>query len=166
MPTAGVPLSEAVPFPLSVKFTPVGSAPVLDNAATGLPEVVTVNVELAPTANVTLAPLVIDGGTWTVTDVVAVTVAGVVAVFVTVKVYVVVDVGETVTGVPLVTAPTPLSMLPVPPVKIAVSVVELPVTMVEAAGVKLVIAGSGTTVMIAVRVAVAGALAELVIVSV
>jgi hypothetical protein len=68
---------------------------------------------------------------------------------VTVSVYVVVEVGEILTGVPLVTAPTPLSMLPVPLVNTAVRVVELPDTMVDAPAVKLVMAGAGTTVIVA-----------------
>ena len=55
-------------------------------------------------------------------------------------------VGETVTGVPLVTAPTELLTLPVPLLKSAVRVVEVPVVMVAAARVKLVIDGAGTTV--------------------
>jgi hypothetical protein len=156
----------AVPFPLSVKFTPVGRAPVLVSAAVGLPVLVTLNVPFDPTANVTVLALVIEGGTCTVTDVVAVTVEGVVAEFETVNVYVVVEVGETLTGVPLVTAPTPLLMLPVPPVNTAVSVVEVPVTMMAAPGVKLVMAGAGTTVTVVVKVAVAGVVAAFVTVSV
>jgi hypothetical protein len=111
-----------------------------------------VNVLAEPTANVALLPLVMDGGTCTVTDAVEVTEAGTVAELVTVRVYVVVDVGETLTGVPLVTAPTPWSTLPVPPLNIAVRVVELPVTIVATPDVKLVIAGAGTTVTRAVLV--------------
>jgi len=78
----------------------------------------------------------------------------------------VVDVGETFTGVPLVTAIAPGVIEPVPPVNTAVSVVELPVTIVANAGVKLVIAGAGTTVTIAVNVVVAGVVAAFVTVSV
>lgn len=70
------------------------------------------------------------------------------------------------TGVPLVTAPTPWSTLPVPPVKTAVRVVELPVTIVASPDVKLVIAGAGTTVTVVVSVMVAGVVAVFVTVSV
>ena len=126
-------------------------------AATGFPVVLTVKVPFEPTVNVALLAVVIAGGTSTVTVVIAVTVAGVVAALVTVNVYVVVDVGETLTGVPLVTAPTPLLTLPVPPVNTAVRVVEFPETMVEAPGVKLVIAGAATTVTVTCLVTVAPA---------
>jgi hypothetical protein len=127
--------------------------------------VVTVNEPGAPTVNVALLALVIVGGTCTVTNAVAVTVAGVVAALVTVSVYVVVEAGAMVTGVPLVTAPMPLSMLPVPPAKTAVRVVELPETMVAEPGVKLVIDGAGTTVTVTVAVVVAGVVAPFVTVS-
>ena len=86
MPTAGIPVIVAVPLPLSVKFTPVGNAPVLVRPAVGFPVVVTVKVPVDPTVNVALFPLVMEGGTCTVMDVVDVTDAGVVAVFVTVRV--------------------------------------------------------------------------------
>jgi hypothetical protein len=89
--------------------------------------------------------LVMIGAGTTVTVAVIVTVAGVVAALVTVNVYVVVDAGETVTGVPLVTAPTLLLTLPVPPLNTAVNVVELPAVIVCEAAVKLVIAGAATT---------------------
>ena len=92
------------------------------------------------------------------------TVAGVVAALLTVSVYVVVATGEMLTGVPLVTAPTPLSMLPVPLLNTAVSVVEFPETIVANPGVKLVIVGAGTTVTVACLVT--DAPAELVTVSV
>jgi hypothetical protein len=151
----GVPLIVAVPSPLSWKVTlPGGREPVKFNAATGLPVVLTVKVPFEPTMNVVLLALVNAGGAWTVTVVVAVTVAGVVAAFVTVSVYVVVDVGEILTGVPLVTAPTPLLMLPVPLGNTAVRVVEVPDTIVDNAGVKLVITGAGTTVTVACLVTV------------
>ena len=71
------------------------------------------------------------------------------AALVTVKVYVVVVVGETLTGVPLVTAPTPLFTLPVPPLNTAVKVVELPDVIVAAAALKLVATGAGKTVSVA-----------------
>jgi hypothetical protein len=89
--------------------------------------------------------LVMLGAGTTVTVAVIVTVAGVVAALVTVSVYVVVDAGVTVTGVPLVTAPTLLLTLPVPPLNTPVKVVELPAVIVDAAAVKLVIAGAATT---------------------
>ena len=41
---AGVPLSVAVPFPLSVKVTPLGRAPVSARDGVGTPVDVTVNV--------------------------------------------------------------------------------------------------------------------------
>ena len=72
---AAVPEIVAVPFPLSVKFTPPGKAPVLLTAAAGLPVVVTVNVPLVPAVKVTLFALVIAGActktTLTVKDCVA-----------------------------------------------------------------------------------------------
>jgi hypothetical protein len=61
-----------------------------------------------------------------------------------------VTVGETLTGVPLVTAPTPIFTLPVPLLNTAVRVVELPVVIVASAGVKLVITGAAITVNVIV----------------
>ena len=58
-PGAGVPASVAVPSPLSVNFTPVGSAPVSDNAALGTPVDLTVKVPAWPTVKVVPAGLVI-----------------------------------------------------------------------------------------------------------
>jgi len=72
-------------------------------------------------------------------------------------VYVVVAAGVIVTGVPLVTGPTPLLTLPVPPLNTAVRVVELGETIVASAGVKLVIEGAATTVTVTCLVAVAPA---------
>src|SRR5437870_5080448 len=64
---AGVPLSVAVPLPLSVKVTPVGSVPVLVTVATvGNPLVVTVNVPALPTVKVATFALVIRGAWVTV----------------------------------------------------------------------------------------------------
>ena len=54
----------AVPFPLSVKFTPLGNEPVLDKAGAGLPVVVTVKVPAVPAVKVTLVALVMVGA-WT-----------------------------------------------------------------------------------------------------
>ena len=51
----------AVPFPLSVKFTPAGNDPVLAKADTGLPVVVTVKLPAVPAVKVTLFALVIAG---------------------------------------------------------------------------------------------------------
>jgi hypothetical protein len=79
---------------------------------------------------------------------------------------VVVTEGDTLAAVPLVSAPTPLLTLPVPPLNTPVSVVEFPTVIVDNAGVKLVIAGAATTATVAVNVAVAGGVAELVTVSV
>jgi len=57
--------------------------------------------------------------------------------------------GETVTAMPLVTAPTPLLTLPVPLLNTPVNVVEVPAVIVAAAEVKLVMAGAATTVTVA-----------------
>jgi len=61
VPAAGVPLSVAVPFALSLKVTPAGSAPVPIRDGTGNPVVVTVKVPAAPTAKAVLLALVIAG---------------------------------------------------------------------------------------------------------
>jgi hypothetical protein len=74
---------------------------------------------------------------------------------VTVRVYVVVVAGLTVTGMPLVTGPTLLSTLPVPPVKLAVRVGDWPWRIVEGEATKLLIAGAATTVTICCFVVVA-----------
>jgi hypothetical protein len=58
--------------------------------------------------------------------------------------------GETVTAVPLVTAPTPLLTEPVPLLNKPVNVVEPPAVIVVAVAVKLVMVGAGTTVRAAV----------------
>ena len=58
---AAVPEIVAVPFPLSVKFTPLGNDPVLLKAGVGLPVVVTVKVPAAPAVKVTLLALVMVG---------------------------------------------------------------------------------------------------------
>ena len=56
----------AVPLPLSVKVTPVGSSPVeAIVAGTGCPVVVTVKVFALPTAKVAAAGLVIVATSWT-----------------------------------------------------------------------------------------------------
>jgi hypothetical protein len=62
-----VPLRVAVPFPLSLKLTPLGSVvPVSTKVGTGKPVAITVNELEAPTANVVLLALVIDGASFTV----------------------------------------------------------------------------------------------------
>ena len=61
MPAAGVPASAAVPSPLSVRLTPLGSAPVSEIDGVGAPVVVTANVAAFPTWNMTLLALVIAG---------------------------------------------------------------------------------------------------------
>jgi hypothetical protein len=66
----------------------------------------------------------------------------------------VVAVGETVTAVPLVTAPTLWSTLPVPLEKTAVRVVEAPAVMVLLAAAKLVMEGAAATVTVTSAVAV------------
>jgi hypothetical protein len=57
LPGAGVPLSVAVPFPLSVNVTPGGRVPVSDSAGVGFPVVVMLNEPGRP--NVKLAALVL-----------------------------------------------------------------------------------------------------------
>jgi hypothetical protein len=119
----------------------------------GVPVAAAVKLVVAPTVSVSLVGFpVIAGGTFTVTVVDAVT--AVPAALVTVNVYVVVVAGETVLATPLTTVPTPLSTEPPPLLKTAVSVVEPPTGMVAAPGVKLEIAGSGTTVTVVVVVTV------------
>ncbi len=66
MPSAGVPASVAVPSPLSVKVTPLGSEPDSDSEAAGVPVLVTVKVPAVPTLNVVWSALVIDGASLTV----------------------------------------------------------------------------------------------------
>jgi hypothetical protein len=93
--------------------------------------VVTVNeLLLEPITKFALIALVISGAMSTVTCAVMLAVAGVVAALVTVNVYVVVVIGETVAGVPLVAgivvASTLFVMTPVPPVNTGSSVVEFP----------------------------------------
>lgn len=61
VPAAGVPANVAVPFPLSLKVTPPGSAPVSVSDGVGVPVVVTENVPATPTANVVLLALVTAG---------------------------------------------------------------------------------------------------------
>jgi hypothetical protein len=56
-----VPLKVAVPLPLFVKVTPLGSDPVSLSETVGLPVAVTVNVPAVPTVNVVLLALVIAG---------------------------------------------------------------------------------------------------------
>ena len=62
--------------------------------------------------------------------------------FVTVNVYEVVLDGLIFTGVPRLTAPTPLLIVPFPPLNTAVSVVDAPDVMVEAPALKLAIRGA------------------------
>ena len=66
VPAAGVPLSVAVPFALSLKVTPFGSVPVSVSEGAGVPDVVTVNVPAVPTVNVVLPALVIAREAFTV----------------------------------------------------------------------------------------------------
>jgi len=66
VPDAGVPLSVPVPFPLSVKVTPVGSAPVSVRDGAGKPVVMTVNDPEVPTVNVVALGLVMAGASSTV----------------------------------------------------------------------------------------------------
>ena len=67
VPGAGIPARVPVPFPLSVKDTPLGSvAPPSLMAGVGVPVVVTVNDPAAPTVNVAALALVITGAVSTV----------------------------------------------------------------------------------------------------
>ena len=66
VPAAGVPLRVAVPFALSLKVTPFGSAPVCVKAGVGTPVVVTLNDPAAPTLKVVVLALVIAAGWFTV----------------------------------------------------------------------------------------------------
>jgi hypothetical protein len=63
-PEAGVPLSVAVPFPLSLNVTPLGSVPVSVRLGVGDPVVVTVKIPAVPAVNVVLFALVIAGLVW------------------------------------------------------------------------------------------------------
>ena len=61
VPAAGVPAKVAVPFPLSTKVTPEGSAPVSVIAAVGLPVVITENDPCVPTVKAVELALVMAG---------------------------------------------------------------------------------------------------------
>lgn len=61
VPAAGVPDSVPAPFPLSLKVTPLGSAPVSVSDGVGVPVVVKEKVPAAPTVNVVPLALVIVG---------------------------------------------------------------------------------------------------------
>jgi len=63
-------------------------------------------------------------------------------------------VGETVTGVPLVTAILPGVITPVPLEKVAVRLAELPVVMAATLEAKLLIIGAGMTVTVTVLLVV------------
>ena len=60
----GVPWRVAVPLPLSLKVTPVGSAPVSVMLGVGAPVVVTVKKETRPNTKVVVLPLVMVGAVW------------------------------------------------------------------------------------------------------
>ena len=60
---AGVPAMVAVPLPLLVKVTPLGSAPDSLSVADGVPVVVTVKEPLVPAVKVELVALVKIGAT-------------------------------------------------------------------------------------------------------
>jgi hypothetical protein len=129
----GVPLVTA-PTPLSTLPVPLLNTAV---RVVEFPETIVANPGVK---------LVIVGAGTTVTVACLVTKAP--AVLVTVSVYVVVDAGDAVAAVPLVTTPTLLSTLPVPLLNTPVKVVDVPAVMVAAAGVKLVITGAATTVTV------------------
>jgi hypothetical protein len=61
VPLAGVPLSAAVPLPLSTKVTPDGRAPNSDKAGFGTHEVITVKEEELPMVKAVLLALVMAG---------------------------------------------------------------------------------------------------------
>ena len=61
-----MPPNVAVPFPLSVKVTPVGKVPVSVKVDAGTPVVITVNEPAVSTLNVVLLALVITGGAETI----------------------------------------------------------------------------------------------------
>src|SRR5437016_1771781 len=61
-PAVGIPASFPLPFPLSMKVTPLGRAPVSVKDGVGLPVAVTVKVPAVPTTSVILFALVIAGG--------------------------------------------------------------------------------------------------------
>jgi hypothetical protein len=61
LPDAAVPLSIALPFPLSVNIRPVGSVPDSLKDGVGVPVVVTVKLPAAPTVKIALLALVIVG---------------------------------------------------------------------------------------------------------
>ena len=77
LPLAAVPASVAVPSPLSVKVTPLGSEPagIDKEASVGTPVVVTVKVPGLPTTKVVEAALVIIGA-WSTVSVKDCTAAG------------------------------------------------------------------------------------------
>ena len=61
VPDDGVPLSVALPSPLSANITPAGRAPDSVRDGVGVPVVVTVKLPAAPAVNVVLLSLVIAG---------------------------------------------------------------------------------------------------------
>ena len=60
----GVPWRVAVPLPMSLKVTPVGSGPVSVMLGVGTPVVVTVKKEVRPNTKVVVLPLVMVGAVW------------------------------------------------------------------------------------------------------
>ena len=66
VPAAGVPAKVAVPSPLSVKVTPLGSAPLSLRAATGKPLLTMIIDSCAPVMTVALLALVMAGAWSTV----------------------------------------------------------------------------------------------------
>jgi len=84
VPAAGVPLSIPVPFPLSLKVTPLGSKLVSVREGVGVPVIVIENVPGVPTINVVVLALVITGAMLTVS--VKTWVAGVPTLLLAVKV--------------------------------------------------------------------------------
>jgi hypothetical protein len=66
VPAAGVPAKVAVPFPLSLKVTPLGRVPVSLSDGAGKPAVVTVKLPADPSLKVVLLAEVMVGGPSTV----------------------------------------------------------------------------------------------------
>src|SRR5207237_275173 len=123
--------------------TPLSTLPLpLENTAVSVVDVPAVMVLCAAVNEVML------GGGTTLT--VALANAIVPAALVTVSVYVVVEAGDTVTGVPEVTAPMPLLTLPLPLENTGLSVVELPAVIVVAAAANWLMTGARTTVTVTV----------------
>ena len=65
-PAVAIPANFPLPFPLSVKVTPAGSAPVSVKEGAGKPVVSTPNSSEVPSVNAALLRLVMAGASFTV----------------------------------------------------------------------------------------------------